>query len=135
MRLRLEEELSLLREPYGAVVHVEAGGEDWFQLPSYATPDGWQFDGRAAGEISVCFLIKGDYPGAVPYGFLTPAGLNFNGQAPRSTSAPPKPVPFAGDWLHFSWTLEDWAASAEVRDGSNLLVWCRGFAVRLREGA
>lgn len=135
MRTRLAEELALLREVYGAVEHVEEGGEDWFKLPAYATPDAWGIGEHAAGEIPICFLIKGDYPGASPYGFLTPQGLNFTGQAPKSTSAPPKPVPFDGEWLHFSWTAENWTAENEVQQGSNLLVWCRGFAVRLKEGA
>ena len=36
MRPRIEHELALLRQHYGAVEHSEVAGDDWFRLP--ATP-------------------------------------------------------------------------------------------------
>jgi hypothetical protein len=134
MRARIEAELALLRGVYGDVEHKEEGGEDWFRVPSYATPEGWLLNAVRAAVVPVAFLIKGDYPGAAPYGFLMPAGLTFNGAAPQNTAGPPKQVPFAGSWLHFSWTAEDWRPASEAGKGSNLVSWCRSFAGRLREG-
>jgi hypothetical protein len=134
MRPRIEAELALLRGVYSAVEHAEEGGEDWFRLPTYATPEGWLVDGARAAAVPIAFLVKADYPGAAPYGFLTPTGLTFNGGAPQNTGQPPKPVPFPGNWLHFSWTAEDWRVAGDPRTGSNLVAWCRSFATRLREG-
>lgn len=135
MRPRIEQELALLREAYGGVEHVEQAGEDWFRLPRYPVPAGWRVGDEPVDHLPVAFLVKGDYPGAAPYGFLLPRGVNFKGAAPSNTGNPPKPVPFTGEWLHFSWSVENWAASDDVRKRSNLIAWCRSFAVRLREGA
>ncbi len=93
MRPRIEQELALLREVYGEVGHVEGAGEDWFHLPRYLMPLGWCLGDKAVEHQPLAFLIKADYPGAAPYGFLTPKGLNFNGTAPNKTGDPPKPVP------------------------------------------
>ena len=134
MRARIDEELALLRQVYGEVGHVEQAGEDWFHLPRYAVPVGWRIGGEAVDHLPVAFLIKGDYPGAAPYGFLLPKGVNFGGTLPNNTGDPPKAVPFPGEWLHFSWSVENWAATSDVRKGSNLVAWCRSFAVRLKEG-
>ena len=135
MRRRIEQELALLREFYGDVGHAEDAGEDWFRLPRYAVPPGWRLGCEAMEHLPVAFLIKADYPGAAPYGFLAPKDLNFNRAAPSNTGEPPTPVPFPGAWIHFSWTVEKWAATGDVRKGSNLLAWCRSFAARLKEGA
>ncbi len=136
MRARIEDELRLLRAVYGAVEHTEAGGEDWFRIPSYRIPAGWLLNGKPVSEIPIVFLIKADYPGGAPYGFLTPAGLTFGGNAPQSTGPPPKPVPIPGDWLHFSWQPESgWKPNNDPTKGSNLVSWARSFAARLREGA
>ena len=135
MRQRIEQELALLREVYGEVGHAEAAGEDWFSLPRYRLPPGWRLGETGIEEVPVIFLVKADYPGSPPYGFLAPAGLNFNGAAPANTGGPPKAPPFPGQWLHFSWESQNWAATADVRKGSNLLAWCRGFSERFKEGA
>ena len=136
MRARIEQELALLRATFAAVDHAEAGGEDWFHIPSYGIPDGWLLNGQGVTKIPVAFLIKADHPGGQPYGFLTPAGLTFRGKAPQNTGAPPKPVPFEGNWLHFSWQPEaGWHPSVDLAKGSNLVSWARSFAARLREGA
>jgi hypothetical protein len=135
MRARISHELALLRRHFGDVEHAESNGEDWFRLPRYVLPDGWRIGDKAVSELPVCFLVKGNYPGDAPYGFLTPAGLNFKGVAPNNTGAPPSPPPFSGEWLHFSWSVENWSATADVGKGSNLLAWVRSFMVRLQEGA
>jgi hypothetical protein len=135
MRSRIEQELALLRQTYGEVEHTELAGEDWFRLPRYPLPPGWRLGETTIEQIPLIFLIKADYPGAPPYGFLAPLGLNFNGNAPGSTGGPPKPSPFAGDWMHFSWSVESWAATADVNKGSNLRSWCRSFGERFKEGA
>ena len=135
MRPRIDDELKLLRAVYGAE-HVESGGEDWFHIPSYGISDDWRLNGESVSEIPIAFLIKADYPGGQPYGFLTPAGLTFRGKAPQNTGRPPKPVPFPGTWLHFSWQPETgWQPTSDPSKGSNLVSWVRGFAARLREGA
>lgn len=135
MRPRIERELALLHQVYGAVDHLEEAGEDWFRLPRYVVPPGWQLGGKNIDHLPVAFLIKADYPGAAPYGFLLPRGVSFGSAAPKNTGDPPKPVPFPGEWLHFSWSVENWAATDDVNKGSNLVAWCRSFAVRLKEGA
>jgi hypothetical protein len=136
MRARIEDELSLLRVVYGVVEHAEAGGEDWFRIRSYGIPKGWLLSGSPVSEIAVAFLIKADYPGGAPYGFLTPVGLTSRGAPPQNTGALSKLVPFPGDWLHFSWQPESgWQPSDDPAKGSNLVSWARGFAARLREGA
>lgn len=135
MRPRIEQELALLRQAYGEVEHVEEAGEDWFKLPRHNMPPGWRIGEKAVKEVRIAFLIKADYPGAAPYGFLAPAALKFNGAAANNTGDPPKQPPFPGDWVHFSWTVENWAATSDVHKGSNLLAWCRSFGVRLKEGA
>lgn len=134
IRSRIEQELALLREAYGEVEHREEAGEDWFRLPRCSIPPGWRIGESPVDELPIAFLVKADYPGSAPYGFLAPAGLNFKGAAPNNTGAPPKPPPFPGDWIHFSWSVENWAATGDVRKGSNLLAWCRSFTVRLKEG-
>lgn len=134
MRLRIEQELDLLRQQYGEVEHAHVAGEDWFKLPRYGLPPGWRIGDQPAEEIPIAFLVKAAYPGTVPYGFLAPAGLTLNGKAPNNTGNPPEAPPFEGSWMHFSWSVENWAATADVGKGSNLLAWCRSFRKRFEEG-
>lgn len=136
MRERIKAEFELLLQSYDDVLHAEAGGEDWFRVPRYILPDGWTIAEKKIAEIPVAFVITTGYPDAEPYGFFAPDGLKFNGTAPGSTGSPPKPVPFDGSWMHFSWSPEGtWAPRADVRKGSNLLVWARSFAQRFESGA
>lgn len=134
MRTRIEAELALLRAVYGDVEHAEADGEDWIRIPAYPVPPGWERGGEEVAITPVSFPVKADYPGTAPYGFLVPAGMIFGGSAPQDTAGPPKPVPFSGGWLHFSWTVDDWKATSDPGKGSNLVAWCRSFAVRLKQG-
>lgn len=134
MRLRIEQEWAFLRQHFGAVEHAEADGEDWFRLPRYGLPAGWHISNQEAAEIPIVFLVTAAYPGSAPYGFLGPIGLTFNGTGPGNTGAPPKVPPFAGDWIHFSWSADSWMPTDVVRKGSNLLVWSRSFKRRFEEG-
>ena len=135
MRPRIEQELALLRQHYGEVEHVEVAGDDWFMLPRYLLPPGWRIKDVSVEHIPVVFLVGPGHPGALPYGFMGPEGINFNGAPPTNIGGPPKPPPFAGAWTHFSWSVDDWAVTADIARGSNLLSWARGFAQRFREGA
>ena len=85
MRARMKVEFARLREVYGEVEHAEAGGEDWFKIPSYLLPEGWMVSDQSSATVPIVFLVKADYPGGSPYGFLTPVGLNFQGAAPNNT--------------------------------------------------
>ena len=135
MRARMKVEFARLREVYGEVEHAEAGGEDWFKIPSYPLPEGWMVSDQSSATVPIVFLVKADYPGGSPYGFLTPVGLNFQGAAPNNTGEAPGPVPFEGDWIFFSWHCEDWPGCNELRQGPDLVSWCRSFKRRLSEGA
>ena len=135
MRLRIEQELALLHEPYPDVEHQEHVGEDWFRLPTYPFPAGWRVADASITSAPVVFRIVVAYPSAEPYGFYAPAGINFSGNPPTNPGSGASP-PFGGSWQHFSWAPDgSWAPTADVRRGSNLLVWARSFGQRLREGA
>jgi hypothetical protein len=135
MRLRIEQELALLHELYPDVEHQEHDGEDWFRLPTYPFPAGWRVLDASITSAPVVFRIVVAYPSAEPYGFYAPAGVNFSGNPPTNPGSGASP-PFGGSWQHFSWAPDgSWAPTADVRRGSNLLVWVRSFGQRLREGA
>lgn len=134
MRPRIAQELALLRRYYPDIEHIEHGGEDWFRLPSYAFPTGWRIGQDTVETAPVVFKIVASYPTGEPYGFATPAGINYNGTPPNNTGSAVAP-PFAGSWQHFSWAPDGWTPSADPAKGSNLLAWVRSFAQRLKEGA
>lgn len=135
MRARIEQELTLLRRYYPDIEHKEAGGEDWFRLPSYPFPPGWLLNGAEVVTAPIVFKVTAAHPGADPYAFLTPAGLTFKGTAPGSTGAGSCPA-FDGAWLQFSWSPDGtWTPTANIEKGSNLYSWVRSFAKRLAEGA
>jgi hypothetical protein len=134
MRERIVLELDILRKNWGDVQHIHSAGEDWFLISEYPVPSGWRIGDQAVEKLPVVFLISAAYPGAAPYAFIVPTGVNFNGNAPLKTGAPQKAPPFEGDWLQFSWQPEDWAATNEIHKGSNLLSWSRSFGNRFREG-
>lgn len=134
MRPRLEQELALLRKYYPDIEHREQGGEDWFRIPRFAFPAGWQIGEKPAEKEPVVFKIVASYPAGEPYGFAAPTGINFKGIAPKDTGSAISP-PFDGSWQHFSWAPDGWTPSADAAAGSNLLAWVRSFTQRLKEGA
>lgn len=135
IRDRIQQELNLLRQHYPDIEHQQKDGEDWFLIPSYSFPPGWRIDNVLIERAPVVFKAGAAYPTGEPYGFCTPAGINFKGSPPKNTGSPVTP-PFSGAWQHFSWAPDGgWAPSAEVTTGQNLLIWVRSFARRLQEGA
>ena len=135
MRLRIEQELALLREFHPKIEHKEHGGEDWFRLPSYPFPPGWRIKEQAITEAPIAFKIVAAYPTGEPYGFAAPAGINFNGKPPGNTDSSVI-VPFERMWCHFSWAPDGWEpTTSDVRKGFNLLIWVQSFSHRLEEGA
>ena len=133
MTPRITEELAHLREHYD-IVHDENGGEDWFHISSYPVPPGWRLGETLVAHLPVAFQVKPDYPAVAPYGFLVSKATSFGGGAPSNSGDPPAVPPFPGDWLHLSWTVENWEPRSAVRGGSNLVAWCRSFRVRFQEG-
>lgn len=135
MRARIEQELALLADHFPGVEHRQHAGEDWFRLPSYPFPAGWRIEDVAITAAPIVFKVGPAYPSSEPYGFYAPAGINFRGSTPRNPGSGTQP-PFEGGWQHFSWAPDgSWVPANDVRQGSNLLAWVRGFAHRLREGA
>lgn len=136
MRARIESELALLRERYPDVEHVEHAGEDWFRLPTYPFPPGWQIGGEPVLRTApIFFKVNAGYPSAEPYAFATPAPITYQGTAPQNVSPAAAP-PFGGQWTQFSWAPDGgWVPSADPSKGSNLVAWVRGFHQRLAQGA
>lgn len=135
LRDRIKQELELLRQHFPGIQHQQHSGEDWFLIPDYLFPIGWQIGKEPIEKASIVFKAGAAYPGGEPYGFCAPAGINFKGTPPNNTGTAVSP-PFSGVWQHFSWAPDGgWAPGADVAKGHNLLVWVRSFARRLKEGA
>jgi len=135
MRLRIEQELALLRRHYPDIEHLEHAGEDWFHLPRYAFPSGWRLYLDPIEFAPVAFRVGAGYPTTEPYAFCAPVGINYLGATPGNSGAA-SAVPFGGTWQQFSWAPDaSWAPTHHVHTGSNLLAWVRSFACRLKEGA
>ncbi len=134
MRPRIAQEFAVLRDRYPEVEHVENGGEDWFRLPRYPCPPGWEINGAPVNNLAIVFRLGAGYPQAEPYGFATSARITFHGTAPQNVGDA-CPCPFAGDWQQFSWAPDGWTPTDDIQQGSNLLAWVGSFAVRLGEGA
>ena len=130
MRDRINQELSLLRQHYPTLEYHEDG--QWVRLPAYPLPARWSLRTSV-----VVFQIPISFPGTPPYGFYVPAGLQFDGHGPDSYTEPASTQPpDAGSWGFFSWSIDDWRATADpdpVR-GYTLVAWCKGFANRFQEG-
>lgn len=133
MRPRIEQELTPLRQVHPDLEHIAKELADWFLLPAFGMPPGWCIGENEITHARLCFSVNAGYPSAQPYGFLLPQGINFRGMKPKDTTASTTP-PFPGAWQQFSWQPETWFPTSDVRKGSNLLVWVRSFAVRLKEG-
>lgn len=134
MRQRIAEELELLLAAHADAQHAEMGGEDWFLVPRFSFPSGWRVGDTALKVGPVAFNLNAGYPTNPPYGFVAPAGTNFQGSPPGNPGSPVNP-PFPGPWQHFSWAPETWVGGPTAREGANVLDWIRGIKVRLMEGA
>ena len=134
MRPRIAQEFTAVKARYPDIVHMEHGGEDWFLLPRYSCPQGWEIDGSPKSTLAIAFRLGAAYPQGEPYGFATAAKITFKGAAPQSAGSS-CPCPFEGDWQQFSWAPDDWTPTDDIHDGSNMLAWVRSFVVRLKEGA
>ena len=131
MTERIQAELSLIQQSFPDIVYQEEGC--WVCLPSYPLPEGWN---RAATDVA--FQISDGYPAAPPYGFYVPSGIQFDGTTPNNyTNTASNQPPFGETWGMFSWAPidEEWKPTGDVRRGSNLLQWARGFANRFQEVA
>jgi hypothetical protein len=126
--------MALARAFYPGLEHKEHAGVDWFRVPDYRFPPGWQIGEKAIDSAPIVFSLVSTYPGGEPYAFAAPAGINFKGQPPGNPGSAASP-PFEGTWQYFSWAPDGWFPSADPREGANLLTWVRSFARRLEEGA
>lgn len=127
---RIEAELELILQRFPAAEYRAEGR--WLRIPQYPLPPGWN---RA--ETDVACQIPAAYPGTPPYGIYVPSGIAFDGTGPanyqdRADNQPP----FGGEWGVFSWQPMDneWRATTNIHEGSNLMNWVLGFAGRFREG-
>ena len=134
MRQRIAEELELLREAFKDAIHAHMGEDDWFLLPNFPVPEGWRIGEKAIESVDVAFKLTVAYPTTPPYGFVTSAGINFNGLTPGNPGSAVTP-PFPGAWQHFSYAPEEWHPKARTREGANVLTWIRGIKARFAEGA
>jgi hypothetical protein len=133
VRARIAAELVLLRTAYPDVEHQEAGAEDWFRIPIYRYPPGWN-----RTESPLCIRAGAGYPGTTPYAFWVPRGiLTAAGESPNSFDPTATEPPFAepAGWGRFSWSQEaGWNLTDDPQTGSNLLQWARSCRRRLEEG-
>ena len=130
MKERIEGEITLIRQVFPDVAYQEEGR--WACLPSYPLPEGWN---RVVTDVA--FQIIEAYPAACPYGFYVPSRIQFQGVTPNNYTDPAaNQPPFGGTWGFFSWAPTDgvWKPTIDVKRGSNLLQWARGFADRFQEG-
>ena len=126
---RIQQELALLRGPYPELEYREEGR--WVLLPAYPLPEGvWK-----QMEVSLAVQFPAGFPGNAPYGFHVgpPPELKAGGKINNiTTSSQP---PFAGTWLKFSWSMQEWRPTADLRSGSNMLNFILTIERRLEEGA
>jgi hypothetical protein len=129
MNERIEAEFALIRSRYPAAEYQSDG--HWIRIPAYSLPPGWSLS-----ATDVAFPIPVGYPGVPPYGIYVPSGLLFQGAQPDNYTDPAgTQPPFQGSWAIFSWAPDgEWRATADIHNGSNLINWIAGFAVRFREG-
>ena len=134
MRERVVAEFELLKVEYADAEYHEHQGDDWFRLPKYRCPSGWQLCAHDTRVVPVTFKIAANYPVGEPYGFAVPMEFNFKGSTPTNAAATVTP-PFGGTWRLFSWAPDGWFATDDPRKGSNLVRWANSFRQRLQEGA
>lgn len=137
MSLRIDQEMALLRQFYPDAEYQ--GEAHWVRLPYFAVPaDGvWVGpDGSALKHVQVACQFPPGYPTAAPYGFYVSPPLAIATGAPvQNATQATEPVPWPGPWQKFSWSLPEWAPTADVARGSKFLDFVITFAERLRQGA
>jgi hypothetical protein len=120
---RLDQEHQLLKDRFG---EVERDG-NWFHIKHYPLAPGlWDVD-----EVQVAFSVPEAYPGQKPYGFYVTPKLKLAPDGNPTSANDGTDVPFPGEWLKFSWDQPEWAATANIQGGSNLLAWALSFKERL----
>jgi hypothetical protein len=122
----IEHSLATLRSRWPDLVHVAEG--NWIIIKNYLLPIGW---GRQSAEIA--FQIPAGFPGERPYAFWVRDGLRLaNGDKP-SNSEYSSDVPRDGQWLKFSWELENWQPGSVPGEGMGMLHFAHSFKHRLAE--
>lgn len=128
---RIAQELELLKKDHPNLDFREEG--QWILIPEYKlATDIWN-----KGVLAIAFQIPPAYPGEPPYGFCVQTDLTLKdtGGKPTNAYAEPATTPFDGVWGKFSWQQDNsWAATADLKSGSNLLNFLRSFQDRLKEG-
>ena len=124
---RIQAEIELLRQVWADLEYREE--DRWVLLPHYSTPETC-----IEAEVAVCFQIKPGHPGDPPYAFCVRSPVTPKGGGGFRRTSPSSDPPFAGEWIKFSWSPEGWRATADLKNGSNLLNFARSFRDRLAEG-
>ena len=125
---RVRREFDLLRNCFPDAEYLAE--HHFVHLPGYPLPPGvWQRTTTNAG-----FFVPESYPGQSPYPFFVRPDLLLPDGSRPNNYAYPAQIPVAGTWGSFSWVLDDWRASDEITQGSNLLAYARSLAQRFREG-
>jgi hypothetical protein len=131
MRLRIEQELTLLRKHDPSIEALEHDGVWWFRLRNRTLPTGW-----TPATVEIAFREPQGYPGTNPYGFYVspPPRLTATNQHSSNNYREPEATPFGGTWGFFSWEPDgSWKPGATPETGSNLTDFVRSFADRFRE--
>lgn len=116
------------------IEHKETDDGDWFRIPSYAFPEGWELNGVQCTSAPILFTANAAYPAGEPYAFWAPAELMFRGTAPNNATKVTNAA-FGGEWLQISWAPDGTWIVGGIDSGSNLTAWARSFARRLEQGA
>ena len=124
---RLEEELTLLRGRWPDLDYDEDGR--WVLLPDYSMPGPIEQD-----EAVVCFQVHRRHPQQAPYAFWVRKPIELTSGQPFDNVKDGSDPPFEGDWLQFSWRLENWKPGPTPKEGTNLVNWAHSFHNRLKDG-
>ncbi len=133
MRPRIRQELDGLRSLWPGIEHKAMDDGDWFRIPSYDFPPGWELDGGPCSAAPIIFTATAAYPAGEPYAFWAPAKLTFGGATPSSTT-PATNAAFGDECLQFSWAPDGTWIVGGTDAGSNLSAWARSFTRRLEQG-
>jgi len=126
---RIASEVELLRVAFPDLEYRPAG--QWVRIPRHPLPDGiWS---RKSAEV--CFQIPENLPAQAPYGFYVRPGLSLISGGEILNYVYPAPTAFGDDWGKFSWQLLEWAPTADLVVGTNILNFARSFMSRFQEGS